>query len=111
MSFPLTELIDNPTLLPSFIDYDPVTVYKEMGLAVDESIVMKDKDGCGLVVFLKKGLQWPWKPTQNVNGIVSNAVATFVLWYDPPSLSKTDLRHKEFNKELQPDCGVYYFAL
>ena len=57
MSFSLAELIDNPTLLPSFINYDPATVYKEMGLAVDESIVIKDKDGFGLVVFLKKGLQ------------------------------------------------------
>ena len=57
MSFPLAELIDNPTLLLSFIDYDPVTMYKEMGLVVDKSIVIKDKDGFGLVVFLKKGLQ------------------------------------------------------
>jgi len=57
MSFPLTELINNPTLLLSFIDYDPVTVYKEMGLVVDESMVIKDKDGFRLVVFLKKELQ------------------------------------------------------
>src|SRR5205823_1244227 len=48
---------------------------------------------------------------QNVNGIVSNAVATLVLRYDPPSPSKTDLCHKEFNKKLQPDCGVYHFTL
>ena len=57
MSFLLIELINNPTLLPSFIDYNPVTIYKEIGLAVDESIVIKDKNGFGLVVFLKKGLQ------------------------------------------------------
>ena len=57
MSFLLTELINNLTLLLFFIDYDSVTIYKEMGLAVDESIVIKDKDKFGLVVFLKKGLQ------------------------------------------------------
>ena len=42
---------------------------------------------------------------------MSNAVATLVLQYNPPSPSKTDLCYKDFNKELQPDCSVYYFAL
>ena len=56
MSFPLTELIDNPTLLLSFIDYDLVIMYKEIELVVDKNIVIKDKNRFELIVFLKKGL-------------------------------------------------------
>ena len=56
MFFLLTELINNLTLLLSFINYNPVTIYKEIILVVDKSIVIKDKDGFGLMVFLKKRL-------------------------------------------------------
>ncbi|KAI9861742.1 MAG: hypothetical protein M1813_005091 [Trichoglossum hirsutum] len=111
MSFSLSDLINNPTLLPTFMDLDPATAYGEMGQAVDESMIIKDKEGLGLVVFFKKGLQWPWEPTREVNRVVSGAVTTLVSRYSPPPPSRTDLRHREFNKDVQSNCGVYHFAL
>ncbi|KAI9770860.1 MAG: hypothetical protein M1839_003023 [Geoglossum umbratile] len=111
MSFSLSDLIDDPTLLPTFIDHDPATAHREMGQAVDESMIIKDKKGLALVVFFKKGLQWPWGHTQKVNGVVSDAVTALVSRYNPPPPSRTDLRHKEFNKDAEPNCGVYHFAL
>ncbi|KAH0548674.1 hypothetical protein GP486_007782 [Trichoglossum hirsutum] len=82
-----------------------------MGQAVDESMIIKDKEGLALVVFFKKGLQWSWGHTQTVNGVVSDAVTTLVSRYSPPPPSRTDLRYKEFNKDAESNCGAYHFAL
>ena len=110
VGFTLAELMETPGILPSFLHADPKEVYGSMGLATTSSVAIRDREGRGLVFFIKDALDMPWEKGAGLNEIVSRAIVKLANIYKPPAPSPTDYRHKEFQKDC-PDCGVYHFAL
>lgn len=82
---------------------------------VNTTVQVLSTDGEKLMVFLKEGLQWPWKGDDLwlIKETMAAAVNTLADDFPAPEPKLSDTRHKAFLKQKakHDSCGVYHFAL
>jgi hypothetical protein len=88
--------MENSRILPSYLNTDPEKVHKTMGLVTASSVAVRDREGRGLVLFIKNALNMPWEEGTNLIKVVSHAITKLTDTYKPPAPSPTDYWHKEF---------------